>query len=68
MQYEADFGVPVEFSTILQNESDSIEVTTSIGPPPNSLGEIGDDGYEWLEFENSWYWREPNTIDWNQFE
>ena len=72
-QHEVDFGfsqvqTPAEFSIILQNESKPLEGITSIGPPPNSQGEIADDGYEWFVLENKWYWRVPNTIDWNQFE
>ena len=40
----------------------------NLGPPPNCRGEISDDGYEWVTWQEQWYWREPNTMLWNEFQ
>ena len=40
----------------------------SLGPPPSCRGEISDDGYEWVTWQEQWYWREPNTMLWNEFQ
>ena len=41
---------------------------TNLGPPPSCQGEISDDGYEWVTWQEQWYWREPNTMLWNEFQ
>ena len=33
-------------------------------------GELGDDGYEWIEHpkqSDSWFWRDPETGDWVKY-
>jgi len=46
--------------------SESEMLTTNVNPVPSfdQMGEVGSDGYEWLEYNETWWWRNSPTNHW----
>jgi hypothetical protein len=58
--------------SVININSQTIENLPRKSFPDNSWkGEISGDGYEWIEHPEGsgiWYWREPNTLQWMEFQ
>ena len=54
--------------TNVQNDIQPHNTMAPMGPDIQLQGNIADDGYEWIEWGNQWYWRDAITGQWLIFE